>query len=106
MPFKSHFARLAIAMSIAASLFLLGGTTPIEALAKDDENRFRFYGLIEQRPEALHGTWNIGGRVLLTDPRTEFDQEEGPLQVGGCAKVDIRNGRVHEIDSESPSNCR
>ena len=105
MPIKSHLARLAFAMSLAAALFIQGGPTPAKALAKNDENRVRFYGLIEQRPEALHGTWVIGGRVLITNQQTEFEQEEGPLQIGGCAKVDIRNGRVHEIDSESPSNC-
>ncbi len=69
-------------------------------------DRVRFYGWVEQMPEGLHGTWVIGGRQVTTNPRTQFDQREGPLHVGGCAKVDIRGGRVHEIDSESRGNCR
>lgn len=57
-------------------------------------------------PPGLHGTWTIGGRQVTTSPHTRFDQLDGPLQVGGCAKVDIRGGAVHEIDSEPPRNCR
>lgn len=83
-------------------------TPPSVALAKqdDDRNRQRFYGWIEVMPETLHGTWIIGGREVTTNPRTEFDMSDGPLQVGGCAKVDIREGVFHEIDSEPPKDCR
>ncbi|BCR04536.1 hypothetical protein DESUT3_16050 [Desulfuromonas versatilis] len=76
------------------------------ASAKDDGDRTRFTGLVESMPEGLHGTWIIGGIEVTTSPQTEFDQEEGPLHVGGCAKVDIRAGIVHEIDSEPITDCR
>jgi hypothetical protein len=81
---------------------------PAAALAKggDAQDRIRFYGWVESMPEGLHGTWVIGGIRVTTNPRTEFDQEEGPLMVGGCAKVDIRDGLVHEIDSEPAGDCR
>ena len=52
------------------------------------------------------GTWVIGGRSVTADRATEFDETEGRLAVGRCAKIDIRNGRVHEIDSEPASDCR
>ena len=52
------------------------------------------------------GTWVFGGRSVTTDRATEFDETEGRLTVGRCAKIDIRNGRVHEIDSEPASDCR
>jgi hypothetical protein len=48
----------------------------------------------------------IGGFAVTTNPATRFDQLDGPLAVGGCAKVDIRNGLVHEIDSEPLEDCR
>jgi hypothetical protein len=82
--------------------------SPPAALAKkdDDRDRLRFYGWVEVMPEGLHGTWVIGGQLVTTNPRTEFDQSDGPLVIGGCAKVDIRGGLVHEIDSEPPQDCR
>jgi len=72
----------------------------------DDRDRVRFYGWVESMPEGLHGTWMIGGQKVTTNPQTRFDQEDGPLMVGGCAKVDIRGGVVHEIDSEPAADCR
>lgn len=76
--------------------------------AKDEEkrDRIRFYGVVETMPQDFHGNWVIGGNVVTTGPRTQFDQQEGPLRVGGCAKVDIRAGLVHEIDSEPAWSCR
>jgi Spy/CpxP family protein refolding chaperone len=76
------------------------------ARGDDDHDRLRFYGWVESMPEGLHGTWIIGGQQVTTNPRTQLDQQEGPLRVGGCAKVDIRGGMVHEIDSEPAEDCR
>ena len=70
-----------------------------------DENRTLFYGLVEMMPAGLQGTWTIGARQFATNPQTEFDQFDGPLIVGGCAKVDLQNGLVHEIESESIDDC-
>lgn len=66
----------------------------------------RFHGIIQARPQSLHGEWVIGGRSYTTTSKTEFDQSEGPLLVGTCAKVRIRNWHIREIDSEPLSNCR
>ncbi len=97
-------ARLAI-IACASLLF----AAPDAAMAKrggDDDNRSRFFGIIEKRPQdGLQGEWVIGGQTFITVPGTEFDEVDGPLEVGSCAKVDIRNGRVHEIDSESMEKC-
>jgi len=43
---------------------------------------------------------------VTADRSTEFDEVEGRFAVGRCAKVDLRNGRVHEIDSGPASDCR
>lgn len=91
-------------------VFLLSAvlTTAGTVAARDDDrrDRIRFYGLVEMMPEGLHGVWIIGGQQVMTSPGTEFDQLDGPLMVGGCAKVDIRDGFVHEIDSEPLQDCR
>jgi hypothetical protein len=101
----SRFALLFFSSIIVVTLISV--LLPESAFAKeDDQNRSRFYGWIESKPEGLHGTWIIGGRQVTTGPQTEFDQEDGPFVIGGCAKVEFRNNGVHEIDSEPPHNCR
>ncbi len=87
-------------------LVVLSTPTLLEAKNDDNKDRGRFYGLVEKMPPGFHGTWMVSGREITTNPRTEFDQREGPLRIGACVKVDIRSGNVHEIDSEPLSNCR
>lgn len=90
-------------LSIVMPLFM----APDVAFAKGgNANRERFYGIVQVKPAQLQGTWMIGGRTVTTVRGTQFNQVSGPLGVGACAKVDIRNGKVHEIDSEPMRNCR
>lgn len=99
-----HFRIISATLLVAAAL-----TVSLQPVAASDENRRdrnRFYGIVEKMPEERSGTWIIGGMELVPGPRTQFDETEGPLRVGGCAKVDIRQGRVHEIDSEPMEDCR
>lgn len=74
---------------------------------KSDERREEFRGIVTKRPAGtLAGEWVIGGRVVQAGASTEFDQAEGLLDLGSCAKVKFRNGRVHEIDSEPLHDCK
>lgn len=97
-------------MCLAFTFALTLITGPEEARARrggTDDNRFEFYGVVQSLPaKGLRGVWVIAGRTVTADSGTEFDQVEGKLAVGRCAKVHIRNGRVHEIDSEPMRNCR
>jgi hypothetical protein len=96
---------IALVLILTASLSLI----PDNGSAKrgGDDDRSRYHGIVESRPaQGLHGDWVIGGRTITTSPRTEFNQAEGVLAIGSCAKVDFRNGMVHEIDSEPLHNCR
>jgi hypothetical protein len=96
-----------LAATLLGLLFGAALLAPVTASAKGgDDVRLRFYGWVEQMPERLHGTWVIGGETVVTVPATEFDQSDGPLRVDGCAKVEFRNGVVHEIDSEPERDCR
>lgn len=99
---------LLCSLSFALLLPLLAG--PDQALARrggTDDNRSEFYGIVQSLPaKGLQGKWVIAGRTVKADAGTEFDQVEGKLAVGRCVKVHIRNGRVHEIDSEPMRNCR
>ena len=91
-------------LAIMAAL-LLGIPGWVLAKRGGDQIRSTVYGVVEARPETLVGRWVIGGRVFMADGTTEFDQSEGPLRVGTCAKVHLRDGFVHEIDSEPMRNC-
>lgn len=64
-------------------------------------------GIITVKPASgLRGTWVIGGKTFKATAKTEFDQVEGPLVIGACAKAKIRNGVLKEIDSEPMRDCR
>lgn len=96
--------------AFAFTIALLLAAAPNTALAKrggDDDSRTVYYGIVQARQESgLHGEWLIGGRTFAADARTEFDQSEGKLEIGSCAKVEVRDGRVHEIDSEPMRDCQ
>jgi hypothetical protein len=96
--------------SFAFTVALMLVVAPDMVVAKrggDGDNRSEFYGIVQARPEnALQGEWVIGGRTFRADVGTEFNQSEGLLRVGSCAKVHLRDGRVHEIDSEPMRNCK
>lgn len=104
---KVHTFSVASVMTIALLLALLFGTllTPSAVYAKDGD--IVHQGIVTAKPATgLRGTWVIGGQTFVTVARTQFDQVEGPLVVGACAKVKIRNGAVKEIDSEPARDCR
>jgi hypothetical protein len=102
------FRAMMIALVFTISLSLLISTDMVLAKGgSDKENRSEFYGIVQMRPEkGSQGTWVIGSRAFTADAGTEFDQSAGQLTVGSCAKVHVRNGRVHEIDSEPMPNCK
>jgi hypothetical protein len=95
-----------VAIALAAAFALIAA--PDDPLAKrnGDEHRSAYYGIVESRPvDRWEGPWVIGGRTFTADSETEFDRSEGPWNVGSCAKVHIRDGWVHEIDSEPIGDC-
>ena len=69
--------------------------------AKED-----FYGIIESRPEGKVGTWIIDGRSVNVTEKTELDEDNGPLNIGTCAEVDIDNRLVEEIEGEPIKKCK
>jgi hypothetical protein len=98
---------------VLGSLLLMGAMLlalnwQAQAAYADDDLKHR--GIITAMPASadLLGEWTVGGRVFIADANTEFDQEEGQLAVGVCAKVAYRTtdaGLVaEEIDSE-PADC-
>ncbi|MEQ1506387.1 MAG: hypothetical protein ABMB14_29435 [Myxococcota bacterium] len=93
----------------AALLALWATTVGAEARHGSDDgdrDRDRFIGRITARPAGIAGDWTIGGRTVTADGAVELDELDGPLELGACASVDLRDGRVHEIDSEPASDCR
>jgi len=88
-------------MKISLKLFtlfalLLFITQPL--LAKEVE----YKGIIHARP----ADWIIGDNVYKATDKTKIDEENGPLIVGACAEVEIKNGKITEIETESMKKCQ
>ena len=97
--------RIVPAAGVLAPVLAMSGVAKAKK-RRDGETQGAFYGIVEACPEgSLQGLWVIGGRTFTADDGTEFDQAEGDLQVGDCAKVEVRNGRAREIDSEPRGDC-
>lgn len=90
-------------MRIAAAAFVF--TLVVQSLAQAALASDELKGIIQSRPEGKVGTWVIAGATLQVTEETKLDEEDGPLVVGACAEVDIKNGVVTEIESEEPSDC-
>jgi hypothetical protein len=86
-----------LAMILASSAVALS----FGAQADDD-----FYGVVESRPADGHvGEWVIGGRSFTATADTEIEADDGPLDIGACASVDMEGERVEEIESERADEC-
>ena len=100
---KSNLLRITMLLLVFA-LLLPMAMAPSTAYAKDGDQVFR--GLVQAKPATgLVGKWVIGGKSYTATAATQFEQLSGPLKVGACAKVKIRNSRVHEISSEPRTDC-
>ncbi len=77
----------------------------------DDDNDLEWRGTVESAPsEGRVGQWTVRGRSFTADSGTEFDEDEGAIQLGACVKVDYTvradgTYRASEIDSEPASDC-
>ncbi|WP_296703014.1 hypothetical protein [Thiocapsa sp. UBA6158] len=85
----------AMTLAISALAFSLG------VVADDD-----FHGIVESRPaDGYIGEWVIGGRAVTTTAATEIDTDDGPLDIGVCASVDMEGASVEEVESEPVQKC-
>ena len=100
---KSKVSTLVITTSLLVTLMT---DLSVASRGGGDENRYEFYGIVQARPQdGWQGEWVIGERTIIADRGTQLDETEGLLNIGSCAKVQMRNGRVHEIDSEPMQDC-
>jgi hypothetical protein len=90
-------------------VFLFVIFTPMITQAGDDDER-EYHGTVISRPDGKVGVWVIGDKSVEVSRRTEFKQENGPLDVGACAKVKYleRDGknRATRLKSEESEKCR
>lgn len=67
------------------------------------------YGLIENLPANLFGTWLVSGVPYQVNPSTELNQEDGPFAVAACVKVTYftENGvnQATEVETQSGDDC-
>ena len=108
LPMTSMLATL-----IGAVLVSLTGTfiySQTLQAASVDGGGFDWRGTVETIPTgSFVGTWVIGGRTFSANGTTEMNQDEGPLQVGSCAKVKYQvEGATNwalEIESQTGDDC-
>jgi hypothetical protein len=94
------------ACAVGALLLVIGwNTITPTAQAQGDGDRWR--GIVETMPaDGLIGTWVVGGRTAVADGATDFNQDDAPLQVGGCAEVRLgANGLATEIKGKAAFEC-
>ncbi len=80
-----------------------GGDTP------PDQPMTQVYGVLDDFPAALVGTWVVSGTEYIADAGTRFEQEHGSFFNGVCVKVKFQtqNGENHatEIDVVEAYHC-
>jgi len=69
-------------------------------------DEIEYKGIIHARPAGTAGNWIIGDNVYKASEKTKLDEEKGPLIVGACAEVEVKNGKVTEIETESMKKCQ
>ena len=79
-------------------------------LDHDDEDDWEtydedWYGIVNQRPAGVAGTWVIGGRAFTASESTRLMRDDGPIAVGSCVSVDYDGSRAFEIESEPAHDC-
>ncbi|RME99177.1 MAG: hypothetical protein D6768_15640 [Chloroflexi bacterium] len=82
---------------------------PLTIRADEDKDEHEMLGVIGSRPAGISGEWQIGNMTFTAGKKTKIKQENGPLQVGACAKVKYRTGdsgnNATTIKSEEPEKC-
>jgi hypothetical protein len=64
------------------------------------------YGVLDQFPPELVGTWMVSGIGYTATAGTHFEQEHGPFFVGGCVRVKYDAGRTAvEISTAEARKC-
>lgn len=81
------------------------------AVDDDDKDLAQAYGLIEDFPTGLVGTWTVGGTTYEATADTKFEEEDGrTFAVDVCVKVlyTTQDGTrtAVKIETESPDDCQ
>jgi hypothetical protein len=65
------------------------------------------FGVVQDFPPDLVGTWTVSGTVYTATASTSFEQEHGPFFVGGCVQVEFNpsNMVATEISTEEADKC-
>lgn len=85
-------------LSVTFLLVLTLLVTGIVVFASNDHKtgyQSKFYGIIEQLPAGLQGTWIVNGRQVEIGPRTEIEEEYGQVAVGAYVEIEgSSNGQI------------
>ena len=101
---------LAVGVCAEVEYVIQGGNniaTQIASKSADDcagEPQFHHIGLVQGKPTSgSEGDWDIGGMTFRATMHTEFDETNGPLDVGACAEVEYGISGAHNIASKIAS---
>ncbi len=65
----------------------------------------RFVGEVSMIPRNYMGFWRIASRQVVSDSMTEVVAMRGPLIVGACVQVDMRQQKVLKIETLRQDEC-
>ena len=73
--------------------------------ASCSDNEVEQTGILDHRPEGKDGMWVIDGISYSVTEDVELDEDNGPLTAGACVELEMKDGDVTEIESESMEKC-
>lgn len=74
---------------------------PRPATAQDEQWR----GILTARPAGVTGAWVVGERTVTATDDTTLHEDNGPLDVGVCATLEVAGEWAMSIASEPPERC-
>ncbi|RME47808.1 MAG: hypothetical protein D6796_07230 [Caldilineae bacterium] len=101
---------LAVGVCAEVEYVMQGGdnlATKIASKSADDcagEPQFHHTGLVQEKPAGgTEGDWAIGGMTFRATASTQFDETNGPLDVGVCAEVEYSVSGMHNVANKIAS---
>ena len=83
------------------TLFLLS-----VALLSCADNEVEYTGILDHRPEGKDGMWVIDGKSFSVTTEVELDEDDGALEIGACAGLEMKDGYVTEIETMNMEECQ
>lgn len=91
--------------AVLAVLCVATGVLASEAREPVGHGESRFIGEVTIIPKNYMGFWRIASRQVVSDHMTDIVTMRGPLIVGSCVQVDMRQQKVLKIETLRQDEC-